>query len=142
MRAINRIIIHCTATPENRSHTAKDIERWHIERGYRTIGYHYLIRLDGTVETGRSEATVGAHAKNYNANSIGTCYVGGCDAQMKPKDTRTASQTASLIKLLQELKKKYPQAETIGHSEVSNRACPSFNVQSWLNDINMMNYEL
>ena len=62
MRPINRIIIHCTATPEGRDVTIGEVRKWHVVRGWRDVGYHYLIRLDGTVETGRPIEQVGAHA--------------------------------------------------------------------------------
>jgi N-acetylmuramoyl-L-alanine amidase len=81
MRPINRIIIHCTATPEGRDVTISDVRKWHIARGWRDVGYHFLIRLDGTVETGRPIEQAGAHVKGFNSDSIGIAYAGGCDAK-------------------------------------------------------------
>ena len=131
MRQIKRIIIHCTATPEGRHHTAADIDRWHKQRGFNEIGYHYLIQLDGTIEKGRAIKKAGAHVKGHNADSIGVVYVGGCDAAMKPKDTRTEAQKSALLCLLRELKGKYPHATVHGHNEFDRgRACPCFNVQT------------
>jgi N-acetylmuramoyl-L-alanine amidase len=131
MRQINRIIIHCTATPEGRDHTAKEIDRWHKAQGWSGIGYHYVIRLDGTVENGRPVEKVGAHVKGHNADSIGVVYVGGCDKNMKPKDTRTAAQKAALVKLVAVLQKRYPNTTVHGHNEFDKgKACPSFNVQT------------
>jgi N-acetylmuramoyl-L-alanine amidase len=135
MREIREIIIHCSATPENKSFTAKDIDTWHRQRGYNGIGYHYVIRLDGSIENGRGLEQIGAHAYGHNAFSIGICYIGGCDEKMNPKDTRTPEQTVSLIKLLQVLRQKYPNAKIIGHNEISDKACPSFDVQEWLKTI-------
>lgn len=128
MRQINRIIIHCTATPEGRHHTAAEVRQWHIKgNGWRDIGYHYLIQLDGTRETGRPIETAGAHVRGHNADSIGVVYVGGCDAAMKPKDTRTDAQKAALLCLLRELRGKYPNATVHGHNEFDKgKACPSF----------------
>lgn len=135
MRAIDEIIVHCTATPEGRDISVEDITRWHIDRGFTTIGYHYVVLLDGTIERGRSEEQVGAHCKGHNSRSIGIAYVGGYDKAMRPKDTRTTPQRASLIHLLKELKVKYPKATIHGHNEFANKACPSFDVQKWINEI-------
>jgi N-acetylmuramoyl-L-alanine amidase len=130
MRPINRIIIHATATPEGRHHTAADIDRWHKQRGWSGIGYHYVIRLDGTTETGRPLERVGAHVAGHNSDSIGIAYVGGCDAAMKPKDTRTDAQKAALITLLKDLRRRWPKAVIIGHRELDrNKACPCFDAR-------------
>lgn len=135
MRKIDEIIVHCTATPEGRDISVGDITRWHIDRGFTTIGYHYVVLLDGTIERGRPEEQVGAHCKGHNSRSIGIAYVGGCDKAMRPKDTRTTPQCASLAHLLKKLKAKYPQATIYGHNELANKACPSFDVQKWINEI-------
>ena len=131
MRKINKIIIHCTATPEGREHDVADIRRWHLKRGFNDIGYHYLIHIDGTIEEGRPINKQGAHCSKENKGSIGLCYVGGMSKDMKKaKDTRTQAQKDSLIKLMHELIYKYNKDMTIhGHNEYANKACPSFNVQ-------------
>ncbi len=131
MRKINKIIIHCTATPEGREHDVADIRRWHLKRGFNDIGYHYLIHIDGTIEEGRPISKQGAHCSGQNRGSIGICYVGGMSKDMKKaKDTRTQAQKDSLIKLMHELIYKYNKDMTIhGHNEYANKACPSFNVQ-------------
>ena len=130
MRKINKIIIHCTATPEGREHDVADIRRWHLKRGFNDIGYHYLIHIDGTIEEGRPINKQGAHCSGQNRGSIGVCYVGGMSKDMKKaKDTRTQAQKDSLIKLMHELIYKYNKDMTIhGHNEYANKACPSFNV--------------
>ena len=74
MRHINEIIIHCSATPEGRDYTVADIDRWHKARGWRGIGYHYVIYRDGSVHAGRPVEQIGAHCTGHNANSIGICY--------------------------------------------------------------------
>lgn len=130
MRNINKIIIHCSATPDGRHTTVEEIKRWHIARGFTNIGYHYVIYLDGSVHKGRPEETAGAHTLNHNSNSIGVCYIGGMDkANAKPKDTRTPAQMCALKDLVKKLKTKYPNATVHGHNEFANKACPSFNVQ-------------
>ena len=128
MRQINKIIIHCTATKEGQFVDIAEVTKWHKARGFNTIGYHYLIGLNGEVWEGRKEGIVGAHTEGLNAKSIGICYVGGLDASLKPKDTRNTKQKESLIKLVNELKKKYPQATVHGHNEFSKKACPCFDV--------------
>lgn len=84
MRKINEIIIHCSATAEGKDFTVQDITRWHKQRGFKTIGYHYVIYRNGTVATGRDIAEIGAHCKGHNANSIGICYIGGLTSDRTP----------------------------------------------------------
>jgi N-acetylmuramoyl-L-alanine amidase len=131
-RNIRYIVVHCTATPEGRNHTVADVRRWHRSMGWKDIGYNYLIQLDGTMQNGRDVDLVPAHVSGYNKESIGVVYVGGCDQEMKPKDTRTTAQIQSLLKLLTILKKTYPEAEILGHRDFPgvNKACPSFNAKT------------
>lgn len=136
MRVINEIIIHCTATPEGREVKVAEIRRWHVQRGFSDIGYHYIIHLDGTVETGRPLEQVGAHCVGHNSASIGVCYVGGVASDGKtPKDTRTAAQNVALAKLVRDLRAKFPKVTIHGHTEFAAKACPSFDVQAWLKTI-------
>ncbi|WP_314280050.1 N-acetylmuramoyl-L-alanine amidase [Capnocytophaga leadbetteri] len=131
-RQIKYLVVHCSATPEGRNHTAKDIDAWHRQRGFDRIGYNYVIRLDGTVEEGRDVNKIPSHVKGYNKESIGICYIGGIDKNtLQPKDTRTPAQKEALKKLLIELKKMYPQAEILGHRDFPNvaKACPCFNAK-------------
>ena len=131
MRPVNKIIVHCTATPEGRAHTVKDVDTWHRQRGFNGIGYHYLIGINGEVWEGRPIEKAGAHTEGYNAASIGIAYVGGMDKEMKnPKDTRTPAQKDSLAKLLKELVIKYPNAEIYGHRDFAKKACPSFDARN------------
>jgi len=135
VRKINKIILHSTATPEGMNVDAERITTWHKHRGFATIGYHYVVKLDGTIEEGRSVHEVGAHAKGYNKSSIGVVYVGGCDEDGKPKDTRTPEQEMALANLLDALMEIYPGATLHGHNEFAIKACPSFDVQEeydWL----------
>lgn len=131
MRKINKIIIHCAATPEDKNFTVEDINRWHKERGFIKIGYHYVIYIDGSIHQGRELGEVGAHCTGYNRDSIGICYIGGVDKDGKtPKDTRTDAQKESLLKLIKELKTKFPQAEIYGHRDFSKKDCPSFDAKT------------
>ena len=126
-RKINEIIVHCSATPEGKDYSVDTIRQWHLQRGFSDIGYHYVIYRDGSIHTGRDESVIGAHCTGHNTNSIGVCYIGGCASDGKtPKDTRTTEQKQSLVKLLKELKTKYPKASIHGHRDFANKACPSF----------------
>lgn len=126
-RSINEIIVHCSATREGRDYTVADITKWHKQRGFNDIGYHYVIYRDGSLHNGRDVNLVGAHCTNHNAHSIGVCYIGGCKTDgTSPKDTRTEAQKAALLSLLKDLRKKYPFAKIYSHRDFANKACPSF----------------
>lgn len=128
-REIKEIIVHCAATPEGKDFTVKDIDKWHRERGFNCIGYHYVIYLDGSIHNGRDLNKAGAHCTGHNSKSIGVCYIGGVAKDGKtPKDTRTKEQKESLFLLLRELKAKFPKAKIHGHKDFANKACPSFDV--------------
>tara|TARA_B110000977_G_scaffold199432_1_gene286813 strand:- start:14252 stop:14665 length:414 start_codon:yes stop_codon:yes gene_type:complete len=131
MRAINKIIVHCSATREGQHIDVDTIKDWHLKRGWSDIGYHYVVYLDGTIKTGRNVEIMGAHTRGYNQGSIGICYVGGVELDgTTPKDTRTESQKKSLIKLLYILKSIYGDDVSIhGHREFSTKACPSFDAK-------------
>ena len=89
MRYISEIIIHCSATKEGLDFNVNDLRRWHKAQGWKDVGYHFVITLDGTIEQGRALEEIGSHTKGHNAHSIGICYIGGLDKNGKPKDTRT-----------------------------------------------------
>ena len=128
-RRIDAIIVHCTATPPGMKVTVDDIDRWHKARGWKGIGYHYVVDLDGTVYRGRTDDCVGAHCRGHNAHSIGVCYVGGLDPQGRPADTRTPEQKEALLKLMTVLKKRYPHAKIYNHRRFANKACPCFDAE-------------
>lgn len=139
MNIPKQIILHCAATPEGKSFTAKDIDRMHKQRGFKKIGYHYVIDLDGTIEKGREENEVGAHCINYNSKSIGICYIGGVAKNGKtPKDTRTDAQKLSMYKLVDTLMKKYnlDLSRVHCHYEYANKACPSFKIDTFRKEFN------
>ncbi len=131
------IAVHCTATKEGEDFHVKDIDRMHRQRGFNGIGYHYLVALDGTVEQGRPQDTVGAHVSDYNSVSVGVSYVGGLDKNGRAKDTRTTAQKASLKKILTELKSLYPKAKIQGHRDFPQvkKECPCFNAIPEYKDI-------
>lgn len=142
---IKRIFIHCTATREGQDVDVPTIRGWHKAQGWSDIGYHFVIRLDGTIERGRDESKVGSHAKGYNTGSIALVYVGGLDKQGKAKDTRTPAQIEAMVTLVRALTAAYPNAEVLGHRDISPdtdgdgvvephewlKSCPCFDVRQW-----------
>lgn len=128
MRKIAEIIIHCSATLEGKDYTVADIDRWHKAKGWKGIGYHFVIYRDGSIHVGRSKSEVGAHCAGHNTISIGICYIGGLSTDGKPKDTRTPQQKDSLLALIEQLKEEFPNATLHGHNEFANKACPCFDV--------------
>ena len=119
MRLIDRIVIHCSATSFTTDYTAEQIKLAHIARGFRTWGYHYYIRKDGTINTLRPIEQMGAHASGYNASSIGICYEGGLNASGKAADTRTPAQKKSMLELLQKLTAQFKILYLDGHRDLS-----------------------
>lgn len=141
-REINMLIVHCAATPEGKEYSSQTISNWHKARNFSSyknpntgkleyVGYHYLVHLDGSVEVCRPENIRGCHVTNYNAKSIGICYIGGVanDGKSTPKDTRTPAQKAAILKLLKDLKARFPKATIHGHREFAAKACPSFDAK-------------
>lgn len=137
-KATDLIIIHCSATKPSMDIGRKEIDRWHRERGWLGIGYHYVIRRDGEVEVGRDLMQAGAHAHGYNDRSIGICMVGGIHEHKmqgrwpKPEANFTEAQWEALDTLVDQMLEQFPDAKVIGHNEVSSKSCPSFNVQKWM----------
>lgn len=134
-RMINKIIVHCSATPEGKDYTVDDIRRWHKQQGWSDIGYHYVVYRNGDIVNGRDVDIQGAHCADNggNINSIGICYIGGCARDGKtPKDTRTDAQKLALLNLLLDLKKLYPHAVILGHRDLDEhgKLCPSFDAKT------------
>ncbi len=144
MRRINKIILHCSATQEGKNVKTETIRKWHLRKGWRDIGYHFVVLLDGTVEEGRPIEMTGAHTKGQNYGSIGICYIGGVekergeDGKWIAKDTRTEAQKDSLHDLLLRLKDDYPKAVIHGHNEFSSKACPCFNAYEEYKEISCL----
>lgn len=140
-RRIDKILIHCSATPEGEDLTVEQIRKDHKAQGWSDIGYHYLIYRDGSIHEGRDVDLQGAHCGDNGGNigSIGICYIGGIEKRrkgvayknLKPKDTRTDAQKVSLLNLLLTLKKLYPNATIYGHRDFDKhgKSCPSFDAK-------------
>lgn len=128
------IAVHASATQPKMDVGVKEIRQWHRAQGWTDIGYHYVIRRDGTLEVGRPEDVVGAHVSGFNSNSIGICLVGGVDSKLKAEDNFTAAQYAELALLLRKLKAKYPNAIIQGHRDFPKvkKDCPCFDVRKWI----------
>lgn len=127
-RFIDKIIIHCADTRVDQNFTSKDIDRWHKERGWSEIGYHYVILLDGTIEKGRDVNKAGAHCKGYNKTSIGVCFMGGKNADNSKWEKPTKCQVECFKNLDIELSMKYPNISVHGHYEYSSKSCPNFDI--------------
>lgn len=113
---------------------AKEINQWHVrDRGWLMIGYHFVIKRDGTIERGRPLSIPGAHVVGHNQHSVGICMIGGTKADGKtPENNFNEAQFASLKALLIELREKYPNAKIVGHRDLApGRGCPSFEVRDW-----------
>lgn len=130
-RAIDEIIVHCTATPEGRDVSVETIRGWHKGKGWKDIGYHWVVGLDGTIRPGRPEAQEGAHVEGHNKRTLGVVYVGGVAADGKtPRDTRTPAQKEALLTLCRALIARYPTIRKVtGHNQYAAKACPSFDVR-------------
>lgn len=137
-RTISKLIIHCAATPNGKTFSAEDIDRWHAQRGFhRTreaigrfnpemphIGYHHVILLDGVRQMGREECEVGAHTVGENLRSIGVCLIG--------TDKFTEAQWEALRMFVKHFYRRWPDGTVHGHREFAAKLCPGFDVQTWL----------
>lgn len=145
---IKYLVVHCSASKPKTFVDASVITRWHLDRGFLKIGYHYVILRDGTVQKGRKDSEVGAHVEGHNTGSLGICLVGGLnDTTGKPENNFTVEQFDSLAKLLQKLSTDHPKAEVLGHRDLSPdtngngrvdkaewlKFCPCFEVKQWWN---------
>ena len=149
MAKLKYLVLHCTATPEGREVSSSDIRNWHTNpvskggRGWKQVGYTDMIHLDGRIErlvqnneddnVDPWEITNGA--KGYNAISRHIVYVGGVDNRMKPKDTRSKEGLDSLKAYVQDFHSRFPAVKIVGHNQLAAKACPSFDVPSWLSKI-------
>jgi len=140
-RSTTHLVVHCAATKPSQDIGVAEIRQWHTDpapagRGWSDVGYHYVIRRDGSVEQGRHDALVGAHVEGHNLTSVGICLVGGIDERGAPAANYTEAQWRSLHGLLVSLRSRFPTAEICGHRDFPGvtKACPSFDVRAWLKD--------
>ena len=133
---VKYIVVHCSDTTPDSGTTAKDIDHWHRQRGFQMIGYHYVVLPDGTTEHGRPLFYQGAHClkSSMNAKSIGICYIGGREKLINGHrycDTRTKAQKQAMLKIISELRRRYPGIQVIGHRDADpGKECPCFNAKA------------
>jgi len=143
MRKIKGIIIHCSATKPSMDIGVDEIKDWHVNgNGWRDIGYHFVIKRNGTLEHGRDIKENGAHCKGHNKDTIGICMVGGVseDDVKIAEDNFTENQWYTLEDLVENLVwKDYVEGGCFikGHNEFSAKACPSFDVQKWRDKVGL-----
>lgn len=133
-----RLVVHCSATLNKPSFDWKTIDQIHRQQGWLGIGYHFVIKTDGTIQNGRDLGAVGSHAKGFNHDSVGICLIGGVDKNNKPVDNFTEEQKKSLKELLDYLRWFYEDTVTVcGHRDLPNvkKDCPCFDVKSWYRPI-------
>lgn len=128
------IVVHCADTYASMDIGAKEIRKWHVEdNGWSDIGYHFVIRRDGTREIGRKIDAQGSHVKGFNSCSVGICLVGGKGDDGKACNNFTKAQFDALWEVLQILRVHYPKAEVVGHRDLNGgKQCPSFEVSKWI----------
>jgi len=138
VRAITGIVIHCSASKDGIAKSREDLVREHQARGFRTIGYHWIVEPDGALVAGRPEAQVGAHVEGHNADTIGVCMIG--------TKAFTSKAWATLATVVKNLRRTYPGAKVLGHRDYSPdlnhngkiepgewiKLCPNFDVESWV----------
>ena len=131
-REVRLLVIHCSATRYDRDFPVEALRSSHKARGFADIGYHFYITRDGELHRCRPVNQIGAHAAGWNDKSIGICYEGGLDEQGRPADTRTYAQRCTLMDLLRQLRRDYPEARILGHYQLSpyiRKACPCFDAR-------------
>jgi len=128
-RRIEYIVVHHSASP-SASTTVDDITQWHLARGFKSIGYHYIIDSGGFVYAGRTENTTGAHVEGYNAHSIGICLIGNYEVELP-----TGYALQALRGIVQELRAKYPGARVVGHKDLGNTLCPGTNLYPHIKEL-------
>lgn len=124
VRNIEKIIIHCSASPDYMDIGASTIRKCHLDRGWSDIGYHYVVRRNGEIEKGRPDRRIGAHARGANSKSIGVCWIG--------TDNPSPEQEKALFSLIHFLMGKYGVSvdNVLGHKEAVNtsKTCPNLNM--------------
>lgn len=150
---IDDITIHASATYMDQDIDIEDVRKWHTDpkphgNGWSDVGYHFFIKLDGTIQKGRSTLVPGAHVAGHNTGNLGICLAGGLDPDGKPAFTFTEAQMLSLKTLVEGLLDYYglPKERVCGHRDWSPdlngdgiispnefmKDCPCFDVKEWV----------
>lgn len=119
---INKIIYHCSDSDIDTHNDISVIREWHInERGWSDVGYHFFIRRDGSIQTGRPLSKIGAHTKGHNKDSIGVCLHG--------KNYFTKEQFESAKRIFEMISFFKPHVKAYGHRDFNKeKTCPNFEV--------------
>lgn len=139
---VDTVWVHCSATRREWmagspvGEKVAEIRRWHRDRGWRDIGYHWIIDRDGSIAPGRPETQVGAHVAGHNTGSLGVCLIGGHGSQSTDAfaDHYTDAQRRALRQIIADIRSRTPLKAVRGHNEVAAKACPGFTVRQgdWL----------
>lgn len=127
MRIIESIIVHCADTRTDQNFSVKDVREWHKTRGFNDVGYHYYIRLSGSIEKGRPIEKIGAHCEGHNSRSIGICFEGGKNPNGSKWDKPKTEQINSFKSLYESLINRFGELSLHGHYMFSShKTCPNF----------------
>jgi len=140
MKKISHLVVHYSATYSDQDFGVKDIDKMHKKRGWKGVGYHYVIRRKGKVEKGRPDNQVGAHVGGQNRGKLGICWIGGLERSSGPNvgiDNRTMAQKAALARLIASLLVAHPGAKVVGHRDLAATQCPAFDVGAWWTSVNV-----
>lgn len=135
---VDKVIVHCSYTYPDMDIGVDTIRDWHVNgNGWKDIGYHYIIRRDGSVEQGRDENTPGAHVAGHNNDSLGICLIGGKGRAGKQGNNFTAAQWATLEKLVTNLCRVH-KCPVMGHNDYDgSKTCPTFDVRAWAESLDI-----
>lgn len=142
---ITHVTVHCSATMRNQFIGVDQIREWHVAAGWRDVGYHFVIRRSGELESGRPIHDTGAHVKGHNKGNLGVCLIGGLSTNGKPEANYEFKQYRTLGRLLMGLSHIYPGIVVMGHRDWSPdtnndgvvdkkdwmKACPCFDMKPW-----------
>lgn len=143
---VDTVVVHCSATKASADIGAHELDEMHKARGWSLIGYHAVIRRDGSIEGGRPLTMAGAHAVGHNLHTVAVCLVGGLDANGQPQDNFTSAQYVSLLTVIANYRATFPNIRDVcGHRDLSPdvdgdgiiepwewlKACPCFDVRVW-----------
>jgi len=134
---IKKVVVHCSDTPPNMDIGVTEIRKWHKDKGWSDIGYHYVIRRSGSLEFGRDldgdgevEDEIGAHVYGHNRGTLGICLIGGMGGC-----NFTFAQYLTLAGLLKDIKARYrlDKSDIVGHRDLDDsKECPTFDVRSFI----------
>lgn len=136
---VHTIVLHYSATYPDQDIGVAEIDRWHRDRGFSRVGYHYVIRRDGRVEPGRREGEIGAHVRGHNTGTLGICLVGGLDRATGPDigvDNRTEAQKRAAATLIRDILTRHPDAKVLGHRDLVATQCPGYDAAAWWAEVN------